>query len=368
MQYSSQSKNIQKRGRYYYLRVMIDGKRYFRSLGTGDRNLAKCRARDLIKAMRGKRFDILEETKANKNYATIDQIITIYEHAARMRGLSDKTIYDNIRSFHQVLGLQTGSKASSQVITRDAVERFLNTEINSSGNSTRRRRSLASTLRQAKSIFARWVISDYERIKLPDIEGFMRSGRIRTEAIKYILPPEKLRSDTLNEGRKLRELAPHLYQVFLLTYDLGLRAGEAVNAKWSWIRTDSDGRYYMDIIRRPDFKPKGRERSVPVSKPVWDHLHENRQDHSFILPGKTTTARTVLVKREFAEWMRGIGWEPDTYPKAAHELRKLIGSRWYTELGAEVAQSWLGHVDISTTCRYYATLTRQPHPLDMDGI
>ncbi|HNR94149.1 MAG TPA: hypothetical protein PKK36_06005, partial [Kiritimatiellia bacterium] len=65
--------------------------------------------------MKGKRFDILEETKANKNYATIDQIITIYENAARMRGLSDKTIYDNIRSFHQVLGLQTGSKASSQI-------------------------------------------------------------------------------------------------------------------------------------------------------------------------------------------------------------------------------------------------------------
>ena len=41
--------------------------------------------------------------------------------------------------------------------------------------------------------------------------------------------------------------------------------------------------------------------------------------------------------------MRTLGWHAETYLKVAHELLKLLGSRWYTELGAEAAQSWLGH-------------------------
>lgn len=86
----------------------------------------------------------------------------------------------------------------------------------------------------------------------------------------------------------------------------------------------------------------------------------------FIVPGASPRVRENLVKRDFATWMRGIGWDVAQHPKAAHELRKLMGSRWFTELGAEVAQAWLGHKDISTTCRFCAALTRQPEPLPMD--
>jgi integrase len=66
--------------------------------------------------------------------------------------------------------------------------------------------------------------------------------------------------------------------------------------------------------------------------------------------------------------MRGVGWSSHKWPKAAHELRKLIGSEWYTRYGVEVAAEWLGHADLKTTRDYYAALMRHPDPIDPDDM
>jgi hypothetical protein len=54
--------------------------------------------------------------------------------------------------------------------------------------------------------------------------------------------------------------------------------------------------------------------------------------------------------------MRSLGWDRSRWPKAAHELRKLYGSRIFSQLGQAHAQNYLGHASIETTCRYYAVL------------
>jgi hypothetical protein len=54
--------------------------------------------------------------------------------------------------------------------------------------------------------------------------------------------------------------------------------------------------------------------------------------------------------------MRGIGWSRLKYPKAAHELRKLAGSMWYTKAGLQWAASWLGDTP-ETVYHYYADAT-----------
>jgi integrase len=63
--------------------------------------------------------------------------------------------------------------------------------------------------------------------------------------------------------------------------------------------------------------------------------------------------------------MRGIGWEREQYAKAAHELRKLYGSRVYSKLGAAAAQEYLGHASMTTTCKYYARLDCPMQLLDV---
>jgi integrase len=208
----------------------------------------------------------------------------------------------------------------------------------------------------------------YRDLALPKcVDEFRSRPSPRAMAVTYELPAADLRDRTIEAGRGLRAENPRLYIAFVLCYDLALRAGEAAAARWDWIRADSTGKY-LDIIARVDYRPKGRPRSVPISAEVMEHLSESLalSDGVHLLPGVTHTDREDLVKRELATWMRGLGWEETQYPKAGHELRKLMGSRWYTERGAEVAQTWLGHKDISTTCRYYATLTRQPAPLSME--
>ena len=109
---------------------------------------------------------------------------------------------------------------------------------------------------------------------------------------------------------------------------------------------------------------------MPLPEQVWKWLEEiNKQriedgvqpiEH--ILPGANVTERAKLVKRDFADWMRKVGW---TTEKACHELRKIRGSEWYTKRGLEVACAWLRHADLSTTKRYYADLMAQPPTLEV---
>ena len=154
---------------------------------------------------------------------------------------------------------------------------------------------------------------------------------------------------------------PELYIAFGLCFHLGLRAGEAAAAQWAWIRTDGT-RIDMEVICRSDWRPKGGERTIPIHPELYSQLTKLRTPDLYILAGGTPTARSRLIKRDLAKWMRGLGWSTQ---KAAHELRKWQGSRWYTERNAETAQYLLGHKDISTTCKWYADLARRPEPLSL---
>ena len=103
---------------------------------------------------------------------------------------------------------------------------------------------------------------------------------------------------------------------------------------------------------------------MPVHPDLWAMLQALKGEGEYLIEAKHATERSDVVVRDLAAWMRGLGWKTG---KAAHELRKIRGSEWYTRLGAEVAQTWLGHMDVATTCRYYATLTKQPAPLAPGG-
>jgi hypothetical protein len=89
-----------------------------------------------------------------------------------------------------------------------------------------------------------------------------------------------------------------------------------------------------------------------------------RPDDPYILPGGHPSGRSHLVNREFATWMRSIGWDRVTYPKAAHELRKLAGSMWYTHAGLQWAARWLGDT-AATVDHYYCDLIATRAPVAM---
>jgi len=369
----SKSKYLQKRNGVYYIRKRGDGKIIFRSLSTSDGLIARERASSILAAVNQRRFDVLEDSKLRKGYSTLGEVFASYLPAAAMH-VKEKTAVNNVNAFRGIVAsvhpTLNPDNLPANELNSDLVNKYFAQAIAKARAhgvpEDRAKRSAQSKLNQARSLFAKWTKETYKDLKLPALDPFLTSGRMKIRAVKYMLPPEDLVNRTISEGRKLKDSNPEMYAAFLLCYDLGLRSGEAIAAEWSWIR-QSGGRFFMDIIRRPDFTPKGKERSIPIGATVMEHLQSLPQCASgHIIPKPTKWMRESIIGRSLATWMRVLGWDPEVYPKAAHELRKLIGSRWYTELGAEVAQSWLGHVDISTTCRYYAALTKQPAPLEID--
>jgi integrase len=216
--------------------------------------------------------------------------------------------------------------------------------------------SAASILRQAKSVFARWTVAYYRQagIDLPDsVERFLRTGKAHKPG-RYQLPPVDLIAATHAAAGKL---GPPLRLAYLLCYRFGLRAGEAAAARWSWIEQDAKGQRVLRVCRRADWKGAKNmvDHSIPATPDTWAELGRLRGSGVHILPGATPNARYALVTKDLAVWMRDTGWTAATYPKAAHELRKLAGSMWLTQAGPQWAAEWLGD-SVATVLHYYARM------------
>ncbi len=241
----------------------------------------------------------------------------------------------------------------------------------------RKSRSIHSILKNARAIFSPWAMDAYrDEFKLPNIHDFMTAASIKRAPYKYHSPPQELIDKTIEEGRKLRTSNPELYVVFCLCYDIAMRAGEATWASAHWLQErtvkHSNGKSEtvccMEITDRPSewAGPKhGSTRVVPLHRSIYDELKEIIPAEGYLLPGSTAHARHKIIDKTFAAWMRKIGWNAFVYPKAAHELRKLMGSRWITEYpNPGVAQKRLGHKDLKTTIDFYGDFMDKEAALD----
>lgn len=359
------------RGReHWYVNAIVNGRRICRSTFETDKSRAIHVRNRLLAAARAERWGALEQTKAGggkPNLSLLRDLINTFRAAAAVHGLRDRTVDHYVWSLCRILAVQEDSSAPCSALTSDAVNAWIHKFLLDNLNSDRARRSAKSILRQAKSVFARWTRDKYSALVLPDLRGFLEAGAMRVDEQPYDVPlkhPE-LCASTPTEGRKLRETNRRLYVAFVLCYDVGMRASEAAAARWTWIQPH-DGVPSMWIIQRPEegFRPKGRARAVALDDATLRDLQELRSgDDPFILPGGNPSAREDVIKRKLATWMRSIGWRADLFPKAAHELRKLRGSYWFQNYGPAVAQLWLGHQSLNTTCKYYATFLKQPKPL-----
>ena len=362
-------KGVIKRKNTYYLKKQIGGEIRYLTLRTGDKLVAEARAKALIADITA---GIYSGPKKSAGKKVVD-LIKQYEKVGQIRGLKQATIDRNTSCFKRILrDCKLGEDAPLEKITGEVVSRWANMRMGK-GSSTRQRTSAASTLRQAKGVLARWALPEYEREwgKLPEgLASFAaRTPVFRTPQRTYELPPAELIDITLSAGRASRTEDPQRYLVFLCAYDLGMRASEIAHSSIDWI-TCEQGTRVMQIRPRPGFTPKhGRARSIPVSDQVWAHIQEavKKTGSAFIIAQPSYYTRYNYIAREFSGWMRSLGWDRSRWAHAAHELRALQGSRWYTELGAQVAQEWLGHRDISTTCKHYARLRGGGFaPLPMD--
>ena len=368
--------NLTKRNGVYYLRKLYQGKRYNRSLSTGDKEIAWQRARQVWRAITQERFDALEDTKLRNGYAKVGDVIAKYlQLVPNYRRPSAATASRNVSRLRRVLqdtGVADPDAASTGILTGSLVREFAECKIPKGNNVTQvdreqAMRNVSSVLLQARSVFSKRFQCVYEReLHLPNLQEFLNErpcDNPKVQREEYSAGEIAI----LEAGPELREKRADLYTVWMLGYYLGLRAGEMVAARWTWFER-TDDRWELVVSRRPNegFDPKGYSGWVPVADDVYAELLSLRTDlDPYILPGGNKTNRRRLVERELATWMRDKGW---TRMHCSHELRAYCGQRWRDAYGLEVARDWMRHKDARTTQDHYTVNhnTSQP-PITMEA-
>jgi len=363
----------------YYFAAVIHGRRYFESLDTRDRKVAATRAKTKREAAKKEKWDELDATRIKRRVATIGEVCDAYVAMMKESGrVRPATAHNNVATFLRIVrtvqDTKTPRDVSAAVLTGAFAKAYAAAlapgDQGAKVDENRIRRTIASSLTHARSVVRRKLWEDYRQagVVLPNLDGFLGQFVTKNPKVRYQMPPRDLYEPTIEAGRRLKAI-PGL--VWTLAYDLGMRAGEIVAAKWSWIEqedTPAGIRWWMVVKDGPDFQPKGVSGKIPIFDGVHQKLMALRGAAAgeYILPLATRTEREDAVKRDFAEWMRGKGW---TTQKCAHELRKLRGCWWFARYGMERTYKWLRHANMQTTLDHYADLPMmdEPHAIEAPG-
>jgi integrase len=360
-----------KAGTLYWSEV-IGGVRFCESLQTSDIDIAQGRRDQKQQHATEKNYAALYQTRTRKPYATIRNVMDAYLKAGQfVTRPRMSTIRENITNLRKVLGACGFSDGdSTAVLTPELLKKYFLHRREAGGDEKTDMRSVSTAVRSVRSIFAEWTKPNYKGLVLPDLEDFMKEKICDNPKKYYEMPDKDLVRRTIGAGRALGADRPELYAVWLLCYDLALRADEAAHCRWSWFEEERMGdglAVYLRVIKRPgeDWQPKGRGGSVRVPLAVWGDLQRLRiPGELYVLPGAFPNTRRDLVIRSFSGWMRGLGWETG---KAAHELRKLKGSFWRSKYGLDRCHDWIRHSSYQITIDYYAALPRYEEPCPMDS-
>lgn len=229
----------------------------------------------------------------------------------------------------------------------------------------RARVTAASTLAQARSIFAKWTRPKYKEagIELPPQLWEWFDSIESHKPTKYEQRPALLVDKTMTE---IREQPAARQVAFALCYNFALRRDEALHARWDWVFPHMGGR----AIRVPGqddghgYKGSktGKTRLVPATADVWARLEATKAGE-WIIPGETQKAREEVLDA-VGNWMRTVGWDSRSYTKTLHELRKLAGSKWCQAVGPQRAADWLGDT-LQTALHFYVDVIGQAAPVEM---
>ena len=360
----------------YYVRLTSpDGRRLTRKLlRTADESFKA--ARRLADDLAAGRFQLVDATKARQpGFSPLQALYDRYETAARgITGISAATVHHNLNALKNIIAavgpVPSPGGATCSILTADLLETYKSRRLDSAGADQLAQRTAKitanSTLRQARSLFAKKLGSDfYANLRLPDLTKFMAVRQFEVTKLRFRRPAQDLIDQTRAHALLLRRMDPAAYLVYLLAAGAGLRKDEIAHARLHWLEQGPDGQTWIRIQTEAEFSPKNhRERRVPLSPEAAAAIQELttpapdptnpqsaiRNPQSYILPG-SMTERTDHVFRRHSAWLRNLGW---TTKKTTHQLRKLYGDEVVRQAGIRAGQCLLGHAQVTTTEEYYA--------------
>ena len=367
--------NLWMRDGIWYCRQRVNGIQRVESLNTSDKSEARVLRTEILKKWNRESILGVRERPAvvarveKQACVSIDALLEAYRVIAdarrRLDGQPRKvTVTNNIAAFRRVFG--DGTLADVTVARMKAyVEQQLR-DVEDEMDLVRARITAASNISQAISVLARWTEQAYadHGLKIGSMDAIRKAVVVKGRQPQYQFTEHRraLRAATEAAAPELAKTDPDLYAVYLLAYMAGLRAGEIVQVRGSWLAQDGFGCWLHVPKSEPGWEVKSKPGTIRLAPQVYEWLQAHRDGREFVLREATRTEREATIAR-FNAWMRGIGWDADRYPKSAHELRKLAGVRWYTEHGAQTAAKWLRD-NLQTVLKYYADFDqeRQPDP------
>ena len=324
----------------WYFQFTVGGKRSQWCSGCDDEKMATSLAMKQLAEMR-----LGVARKAPDGVCSIQEVVAVYQ--AETPHLDPKTVEANVHKLRSVLTASSLTFAAPvAALNRQIIVKYQSSKADSPTSAN-------SVVRQARSIFSRRAMVSYERLCLPNIDGFMRHPLLREPRKSYTPPANAAIAGLVEDAKALKLTAPGAYCAFLLEMYAGLRAGEAVGARWDWIRDNGTAGAWIEIP--PTFKSKAN-RIISLDPVAFAELQQLRVGE-YVIPEGNEWARHKIVHRVLGPWLKlrlGAG------RKTNHELRKLFGSAVARHSGLFAAQKALGHSSPKLTSDYYAGVLNLP--------
>jgi integrase len=362
---------------FYSVKFQHKGKQFLKGLKTSNLAEARKRAADFYRVTTAAEWievrEALSERIAGKSdSATLREVVERYMALA----LDVKQRAKNVACLRRVVEAgfpgRTWDLVRVAELTKETVRRFVDGMLGRIGQVYKRyeasegrvmseysvRTTIKSTLRCARSVFAKGHARHFEDLRLGDLSSFLEEPVEGPKRRKPMAPDSEAIRAMVAAVPGLKASSPRVYCAFVLMAYCGLRPIEVRHCRRSWFR-EVEGGFVLDVVDRDGegFSAKGNEGSVPVSREVMGELEEfaGLRTDGFMVPGRTPTERARVVERDLSgfvgQFLRGRSGTQTSY-----ELRRWAGSRVLDAHNGDVtaARDFLRHADIKTTLEWYA--------------
>jgi len=334
----------------------IAGKRRWYSTKTPNRKLAERRAKVFYDALRADNLAAVD-LLINKKGGTIPTFKELFEYYEEESICRPATSTENINCLKLIITEAKGKYDEDlPVILAGKLisdwEKLRHKRAKGVVQLHSAKRTVFGTVRKAKSVFTKKMLQRYLDAGMQiDVKDFIARAVDNGPSVRYKAPKDQsLAARTFKASESLKDSDPNAFIAFTLAMQAGLRKSEIANAKVSWLED-----HVVHVQPSGDYDTKnsyGRE--IPINPQCYSLLVSflsDRNSDEYILEGNKTE-RTESVFRRLNKWLADLGWTHSN--KRTHELRKWYGSQVAKLGGIHAAQHLLGHMDYSTTDRYYA--------------
>lgn len=320
-------------------------------------------------AIKAERWEALRTAQERPGWASMERVLQVYPRAAAAqyarsgapRPATAAATAARVRKLLEELGLP--ESVSTAALTPERIDDWLTRRVADAEDADRARRSAASSLNQARAIWARWAMPEYRRAGLTVAPCCLEWRRIRAPSVPYTPPPDELRRATATAFARLEQEDPPLWTAAALMFLFGMRPVDAKVLTWERF-VQADGRRLLSYMpSKTRLSAAGRQVTIPVAEAVYQRLRVAAGgSEPFVVPAEHATAREDMFKRRLNRWVRGLGWDRARFPKAGYELRKLFASAVLNTAGIEWAAAYLGD-NPETVRKYYAAVWHERAPL-----